>query len=105
MFIAAELPCSAAEKALSDGMVYVCVWALGPNVYVWEDGMCGQMVCGDCLQGWGPHSGAQAQIHHTDMSQHLVIRLDLSPIRSNKFKSLMHPYSSYPLIIFWRHNL
>lgn len=99
VFIAAELACSAAEKALLDGMVDVCVWALGPNVYVLEEGICGQMVCGDCLQGYGPHSGARTQIQHTAMSQHPIIRLDLSPLRSNKLKSLMHSSSSNTLII------
>ncbi len=104
VFIAAELACSAAEKALLDGMVDVCVWALVPNVYVSEEGMCGQMVCGECLQGWEPHSGAQTQIRHTVMSQHPIIRLDLSPLRSNKLKSLIHPSSSFLFIIICHIN-
>ncbi len=102
VFIAAELACSAAEKALLDGMVDVCVWAFVPKVYVSEEGMCGQMVCGECLQGWEPHSGAQTQIRHTVMSQHPII--DLSPLRSNKLKSLIHPSSSYLLIIICHIN-
>ncbi len=43
--------------------------------------------------------GARTQIQHTAMSQHPIIRLDLSPLRSNKLKSLMHPSSSNTLII------
>lgn len=91
VFIAAELACSAAEKALLDGMVYCkSVCGILGQVCMFGSRGCGQMVCGDCLQGCGPHSGTQKHTRHTVKSQHPIIRFDLSPLRSNKLKSLMH---------------
>lgn len=50
VFIAAELACSAAEKALLDEMVYCkSVCGILGQVCMFGRRGCGQMVCGDCL--------------------------------------------------------